>query len=105
MSHSTKRRRKMKQTISKGQFIDQFKTIRPENFTYEGLDSLFDYFEQLEEDTGQEIELDVIGICCDYSEYGSVEECLSDYDLGDINELHDNTTVIELSSGVIIQSF
>jgi hypothetical protein len=34
---------------------------------------LFDYLEQYEEDTGQEIELDVISLCCDYSELTYLE--------------------------------
>jgi hypothetical protein len=58
----------MKKTVSVYDFRDAFQQIRPNNFSYEGLTILFDYFEQLEEDCGQEIELDVIAICCDYSE-------------------------------------
>jgi len=64
----------MKQTINFNQFYDAFQAIRPDNFSYEGLKVLFDYFEQLEEETGIEYDLDVIAICCEYSEmtYGEV---------------------------------
>ena len=41
---------------------------RGEQFTYEGLEQLFEHLEQLEADTGEELELDVIALCCDYSE-------------------------------------
>jgi predicted ArsR family transcriptional regulator len=58
----------MKQTINVYQFRDAFRAIRPNNFSYEGLGVLFEYLEQYEEDTGEEMELDVIAICCDFSE-------------------------------------
>jgi predicted ArsR family transcriptional regulator len=41
---------------------------RDEQFSYDGLKIIFDYLEELEQDCGQEIELDVIAICCDFSE-------------------------------------
>lgn len=58
----------MKQTINFSQFRDDFQAIRPDNFSYEGQKALFEYLEQFEEDTGEELELDVIAICCDFSE-------------------------------------
>lgn len=58
----------MKTTVSVYDFRDAFKSVRPNTFSYEALGHLFEYFEQFEEDTGQEMELDVIAICCDFSE-------------------------------------
>ena len=58
----------MKTTVSYYDFRKAFESIRPDNFSYDGLKLLFDYFEQYEDDTGEEIELDVIGICCEWSE-------------------------------------
>jgi hypothetical protein len=58
----------MKTTISLNEFQNAFDRMRPDNFSYEGLGLLFDYFEDYEESTGEEIELDVIAICCDYVE-------------------------------------
>ena len=50
-------------------FRDEFRACgRADNFSYEALGLLFDYFEAYEMDTGEEIELDVIAICCDFSE-------------------------------------
>ena len=40
---------------------------RYDQFGYDGLLVLFDFLEQFEEDTGEEIELDVIALCCEYS--------------------------------------
>ena len=59
----------MKQTINFSQFCDSFyKHGRSNQFSHEALEILFNYLEQLESDTGQEIELDVVGLCCEYSE-------------------------------------
>lgn len=58
----------MKQSVNFSMFVDAFRSVRPDNFSYEGLEVLFDYFESYEEETGHEIELDVIAICCEYSE-------------------------------------
>lgn len=70
----------MKQTINKHQFRHAFNECRPDNFSYEGQGELFDYLEQLEDDIGEEIELDVIAICCDYSQC-SLDEFLDSYDV------------------------
>ena len=60
----------MKQTINTVYcFRDAFRTIRPDNFSYEGLATLWDYLDEYEQSTGEELELDVIAICCDFSEH------------------------------------
>jgi hypothetical protein len=64
----TFKRLNMKTTVCFSEFRDAFQAIRPDNFSYQGQKILFDYFEQYEEDTGESIELDVIAVCCDYSE-------------------------------------
>ena len=58
----------MKQTINLYDFRTAFAQMRPENFSYDGLKVLFEYLEELELSSGEEMELDVIGICCDFSE-------------------------------------
>jgi len=68
----------MKQSINSYDFHRAFEQLRPDNFSYDGLNVLFDYLEQYEEDTGEEIELDVIAICCDYAEM-TFEEVYNDY--------------------------
>ena len=55
----------MKQTLNKYQFRDAFRSMgRQDNFSYDGLGLLFEYLE----DCDPEMELDVIGICCEYAE-------------------------------------
>jgi hypothetical protein len=75
----------MKHTISSYDFHRAFETLRPNNFTYEALDALFDYFEEYEEDSGEEMEFDVIGICCDYTQ-STFQEVMDDYKLDDDND-------------------
>lgn len=59
----------MKTTVSKYDFERAFVDAgRKDNFSHEALGLLFDYFEQYEEDSGSEVELDVIALCCEYSE-------------------------------------
>lgn len=41
---------------------------RSENFTPEGVRVLFDYLEEISEESGEDIKLDIIGLCCEYSE-------------------------------------
>lgn len=69
----------MKQTINEYQFRRGFEQSRPDNFSYEALGILFEYFQLLEEDIDQEIEYDIIAICCDYAE-STVKEINNDYD-------------------------
>ena len=69
----------MKHSIGFYQFEQAFNSIRPNNFSYSGLKALFDYLEDLEQDTGEELELDVISLCCDFTEYNDVHEFVADY--------------------------
>ena len=65
----------MKQTITQSDFHDAFRNYdRLENFSYEARELLFDYFEDIDED----MDLDVIAICCDYNE-NSAESIASNY--------------------------
>ena len=70
----------MKQAINFGQFVTAFRNLRPDNFSYDALRLLFEYFEGLEQDTGEEIELDVIAICCDYTE-DTLEDVANNFDI------------------------
>ena len=58
----------MKHTINEYQFIEGFRTMRPDQFSTPALRALFAHLEELENEIGEDIEFDVIGICCDYSE-------------------------------------
>ncbi len=97
----------MKTTVNRSDFIGAFREYdRYDQFGHAALVSLFDYMEQFEQDTGEEMELDVIAICCDYS-VASVDTIASSYSINidgmDDDEakgavldyLNENTTVID----------
>ena len=86
------------------QFTDAFMSIRPNNFSYEGLEQLFDYFESYEQDTNEEIELDVIAICCEYSE-STINECLDYYDIVDAEDKEDFESLSDYEKLSIIQDW
>ena len=59
----------MKQTINFSQFHDAFRNMdRLDNFSYQGLRVLYDWFNDYDDDCGTDTELDVIAICCEFSE-------------------------------------
>jgi hypothetical protein len=113
----------MKQNIGFSQFVDAFWDTYKSNFSYDGKRALFDYIEEKEADIGKEIELDIVALCCEYSEYSSAIECqeqcqyrnaperdeiLDDdarYEAALREFLRDNTQLIEFDGGIIIQDF
>ena len=86
--------------VTENDFVEAFKTWQggqyKDNFSYDGLKALNADFENYEYDTGEKIELDVVGICCEYSEYESLEEINNAYGKDwTLEELKDHTHVIE----------
>lgn len=96
----------MKQSVNMHQFERAFVDMgREDQFSYEALQALFNYFEELENEGMEEIELDVIAICCDFTEYESEEELESAMD-APIWRIEQDATVIELpSGGYVIQNY
>lgn len=91
----------MKQTIDYRQFEQAFEDYgRSEQFP-NGLKHLFDYLQDYEDQTGEELELDVIALCCDYVE-DSLDNVLKEYGYEDIDELRANTAVIEVDNETVI---
>jgi hypothetical protein len=97
----------MKQSINKSDFRDAFRACGRENqFSYEGLGLLFDWLDDWYSDASSgEYELDVIALCCDFSE-DTIHQVISNYGLDveglDVVEKHalvsdylsDNTLLI-----------
>lgn len=115
----------MKKTLSTNQIADELRSDDNANWSYSGALALAEYLEQMEEDTGGEMELDVVAIRCDYAQWESLQEWAEDY-LGDdwkdgigldedsddddtekaIREyIRDRGTLIEFEGGVIVDSF
>jgi len=98
----------MKQSINMYDFERAFKNFERDNFSYDGLKALFEYLEEYEEGTGEEVELDVIALCCDYAEYDSLKEYNDDYGTkySEIDAIQNDTTLIKIDdNSFIIQQY
>ena len=120
----------MKITLSTSQAADILLKDSNANWSYAGARALAEYLEEYEESTGEEMELDVCAIRCDFSEYESALECALEYGWNpeasilddddnirpdeeveeENNEralkwLQNRTQVIEFDGGAIVSSF
>lgn len=103
----------MIKTITEWDFVNSFDQVnRATNFSVAGRKALFEMLEEIDAN----MELDPIAICCDFTEYGSLEEWKQDYcyeaedeeddDDYALDYLRDQTLVLELSNGgLVIQSY
>ena len=105
----------MKKTINFYDFEQAFAAAgRAEQFSREALKAIFEMMLSIEDDCGEELELDVIAICCDWSE-DSVEEIAENYGIditgyvsseekseAVLDYLQDNTTAVQLFNGGIV---
>ncbi len=88
--------------VNELQFMEAFKDMgRMDNFSPEGLRTLYAYLTEMEGTTGEPIELDVIAICCDFSEE-PLDDVLKNYGLEDVEELDNNTLAIGLENGNVL---
>jgi hypothetical protein len=100
----------MRSQVTFNDFVDGF-SCRPDNFSYTGLRALYDAFEDLEEDIGDEITFDPIGICCEFTEYESIAEFHDNYgsddnDFDSMEAIQEHTWVIAVTDDrFIIQDF
>ena len=100
----------MKTTITQSDFVSAFKgnSERKNQFSYGALCALFDYYEQMEQDTGEEMELGVVAICCDWTEYATALEAAQAYGFDGEEEdkpfyyLTNKTTVLMLDCGSVV---
>jgi len=89
-------------TINFSEFCDRFQAMdRAEQFSYEAKRKLFDYLEDFEESTGELIELDVISLCCEWSEE-KINDVLENYNLDSVEELEDHTSVITIDDETVL---
>ena len=63
---------------------------RSENFTPAGIRVLFDHLEEISEGSGEDIKLDIIGLCCDYRE-DTFEDIAANYRINLTD--HDGETI------------
>jgi hypothetical protein len=97
----------MRTTVNFSTFYDAFQSMdyRKDTFSYHGLRALFEWLEEYEDATGVEMELDVVGLCCEFTEYDSVEEVLKNYD--NIQTLDDIPTSYRMTDtgSIIVEDF
>jgi hypothetical protein len=82
----------MKITVNLHQFRDAFYKIgRGNQFSYQGLEVLFNALEAYEEGLSEELELDPIAVCCDFYEI-SFEDFAKEHNLDqeDMEDLEDD---------------
>jgi hypothetical protein len=97
----------MKDTVTEYQFVDTM-AQKQHGFSYEGAKALFEYFEQYEQDIGEEMEFDPIAIRCEFDEYESLEDVKKSYqNIETLEDLQNHTTVIEIpeTDRLIIQAY
>lgn len=83
-------------------FCDEFiNSGRSNDFSYKGKKVLFNHLESLEEELGSQIELDIVGICCEYAEE-NLASVLSTCGLDTLEELEKRTRVLNVDGTNII---
>ena len=89
----------MKQTITETQFINAFADMgRADNFSVEGRTALYEFINDLDEQCDTETELDVIALCCEFTEWESLKEFQDNYgeEYESFEDISDNTLLIDI---------
>ena len=97
-------------TVTRSDFQDAFNRCSQtkDSFTYEALNALFDYFEELEESGCGAVELDPIATHCEWTEYDDLADVIAQYNqIKSLEDLQDNTQVIEIdgTSRLLVHEF
>ena len=114
----------MKTTLNTSDIARALKSDENAAWSWNGARALAVYLEEYEESTGEELELDVCAIRCDFSEYESLQDWAASYFGGpeklkeDLRQysheelddetrsfIRDNGTLIEFDGGVIVSCF
>ena len=111
----------MKITINESMFKEQFRLHgRKDQFSWNGLTALYDYLEEAYGEDGEyEYDLNVTGLCCQFTEYDNALDAGLNYngllnvkslteeekERNALEFLRDNTLVITFDGGIIIQDF
>ena len=102
----------MKQRINSFDFVNAFKKsdTYKNSFSNLGLYYLYKHLIREEEETGHELELDIVSLAGEYSEYEDINEAVNEYQIG-YQELQHSTDIINIYDinkkviGVILRNF
>ena len=103
----------MKRTLSTSEAADILLRDEYASWSVEAASKLVEYYEEQEQETGEEIEMDAVAIRCDWDEYSTAKDIAEayshDFDLEGKDEeeiikeveayLDDNTTWFRLDNG------
>ena len=102
----------MKITLTSQEAVYHLRKGAPDNWTPNGARALIGHLKAQEEDSGEEMELDVIGLGVQFQEYPTALDYVADNELADCATeaeamafLRDNTTVLKFEGGIIVERF
>ena len=75
-------------TMYKSDFVARLVADKNANWSVEGAEVLFDYLDEVSDDTGEPIEFDLVGLRCEYNE-DTVDEII-DYHSLDVSDAEDD---------------
>ena len=122
----TNRKKTMKETLTTLEVADRLFRDENASWTYSGARALAEYLEEYEESTGEEMELDIVAIRCDFAQWASLQEWAHDYFSNALEEMgfddgeeiddeefdekireyiQDHGELIEFDGGIIVSSF
>lgn len=91
--------------VSFCQFTDLFYNHdREDQFSYYGKKALFNWYEELSEDQGEDLEVDIIAICCEWAEYDDLEDYNDQHgsEYESVEELSDDYFTLVSDNGSLI---
>lgn len=109
-------------TLSQSDFISEFRSMSDtynNQFSYEGLQALYDHLEEYSDSTSEPVEFDPVALCCEYTEYTDLREASETFFMYDATDeeraeytdekareyFANNTFLLEFEGGIIIQDF
>jgi hypothetical protein len=113
----------MKNTLTTSQAAHLLLQDDNASWSYNGAHALIEFIEEIDDSCDTETELDIVALRCEFTEYDSIKDCMSNYnvsweselDLEGMDEeeieeaqlewLNERTMVIQFEGGIIIQNF
>lgn len=68
------------------------------SFTRNQMEAIYDFFN----DCAPDVEIDVFGICCEFTGYDSIDEALDEYDCESVDELENKVCVLYATNGEVV---